>query len=62
MNVGPNVNVNMERSGSIGRAIGWDRVAHRRWSRRCVVSLSKTLYPLLSTDTTQEDRKSSRHD
>ena len=27
-----------------------------------VVSLSKTLYPLLSTGSTQEDRKSSRYD
>ena len=28
----------------------------------CVVSLSKTLYPLHSTGSTQEDRKASRHD
>ena len=31
----------------------------RNSSRHCVVSLSKTLYPLLSTVSTQEDRKSS---
>ena len=28
----------------------------------CVVSLNKTLYPLLSTGSTQEDRKLSQHD
>ena len=30
--------------------------------RHCVVSLSKTLYPLLSTDSTQEDMSMSQHD
>ena len=30
--------------------------------RHCVVSLIKTLHPLLSTGSTQEDRKISRHD
>ena len=30
--------------------------------RHCVVSLSNTLHPLLSTGSTQEDRKISRHD
>ena len=35
--------------------------AHRWWSH-CVVSLSKTLYLLFSTGSTQEDRKPSRHD
>ena len=30
--------------------------------RVTVVSLSKTLYPLLNTGSTQEDRKLSRHD
>ena len=30
--------------------------------KHCVVSLRKTLYPLLSTCSTQEDRKLSRHD
>ena len=30
--------------------------------RRCVVSLSKTLKPLLSTGSTQKNRKSSRYD
>ena len=29
---------------------------------RCVVSLGKTLYPLLSTGSIQEDRKASQHD
>ena len=37
---------------------GWMFETHRRI---CVVSLSKTLYPLLGT-ATQEDRKSSLHD
>ena len=31
-------------------------------SSHCVLSWSKTLYPMLSTCSTQEDRKSSRHD
>ena len=30
--------------------------------RHCVVSLSKTLYPLLNTGMTHDVRKSSRHD
>ena len=30
--------------------------------RHCVVSLSKTLYPLFSTGSTQEDREMSKHD
>ena len=49
----------MECSGSVGRALDrglkgcWFEL-HRRRSL-CVVSLSKTLYPLLSTGSTQED-------
>ena len=37
------------------------RVQFPQW-RHCLVSLSKTLYLLLSTASTQEDRKSSQHD
>ena len=39
-------------------------ILSQSYSRRshCVVSLSKKHYPLLSTASTQEDRKSSRHD
>ena len=33
-----------------------------RCRSHCVVSLNKTLYPLLSTGSTQKDRNSSRHD
>ena len=36
--------------GSVGRALDWGE-SHLQWSR-CVVSLSKTLYPLLSTCST----------
>ena len=37
----------------------WDqRVARSRLISHCVVSLSKTLYPLISTGSTQDDRKS----
>ena len=48
-----------EHSGSLGRALNWGSKgfsfkSHRRWSH-CVVSLSETLYPLLSTGSTQED-------
>ena len=39
------------------RSRGWGFKPHRR---HCVVSLSKTLYPLLRTGSTQEDR--SQHD
>ena len=35
------------------------RLIHRR---HYVVSLSKTVYPLLSTGSTQEDREMSKHD
>ena len=38
---------------------GHECETHRR---HCVVSLSKTLYHLLGTGSTQEDRKMSRHD
>ena len=33
------------------------RVASSTHRRHCVVSFSKTLYPLLSTRSTEEDRK-----
>ena len=52
-----------ERSSSICRVrfeikgfLVWD------YQRLCVVSLSKTLYPLLSTGSAQEERKTSLHD
>ena len=39
---------------------GDQRVANSRLNQsHCVVSLSKTLYPPISTGTTQEDRKTS---
>ena len=46
-------------SGSVGRVLdsvlnGLEFETHQR---HCVVSLSKTQYPLLSTGSTQEDRK-----
>ena len=37
------------------------RMIEPQW-RHCVVSLSRTLCPLLSTDPTQGDRNSSQHD
>ena len=53
-----------ERSGSVVEILdlrlkGLKLETHRR---QCVVFLSKTLVPLLSTGSTQENRKSSRHD
>ena len=52
---------NGQRSGSVvvfdSRSIGWELEPHRM---QCVVSLSKTLYHLLITSSTQEDL--SRHD
>ena len=46
-----------ERNSSGGRTLDWDRkVASSRLTRFTVVSLSKTLHPLLSADSTQEDR------
>ena len=48
-----------EHSGSVGRALDWGQKVywfepHSRWSH-CHVSLSKTLYLLLSTGSTYED-------
>ena len=54
----------VEGSGSVGRALDWGLKGcwfePHHWWCHCVVSLSKTLYPLLSTGSTQEDQ--SRHD
>ena len=50
--------------GSVGRVIdsgSKDPDFETRW-RHCVVSVSKTPCFLLSTGSTQEDRKSSQHD
>ena len=48
-----------ERPGSDLRSKdNWSK-AHQR---HCVVSLSKTLYPLLNTSSTQEDRKLPQYD
>ena len=54
----------MEHSGSVGRVLDWASNGiwlkpHHRQSH-CVVCWSKTLYPLLSTGSTQED--TSLHD
>ena len=47
-----------ECSGLVGRALGDRKVACSRLTggSHCVVSLSKTLYLLLSTGSTKEDR------
>ena len=56
----------VERSGSVGRALDcgtkgcWFET--QRQQSQSVVSLSKTLYLLLSTGSTQEDMKLSQHD
>ena len=57
----PLQNIDEECNGSIGRAINWGSKGclfetHRR-QNHCVVSFSKTLYLLLSTGLTQEERK-----
>ena len=51
-------------SGSVGVVLDLGlKVRKLKTQRRqCVVSLSKTLYPLLSTGLTWEDRKASRYD
>ena len=51
--------VDLERSGSVGRALDWGLKGCKFETHpsHCVVSLSKTLYPLLSTGSTHEDRK-----
>ena len=50
----------MEGGGSLVESLTQDQeVADLSHQRPCVVSLSKTLYPLLSTGSTQEN--SSRH-
>ena len=48
---------------SVGRALdmGLEGYLFETHRFHCVVSLSKTLYLLLSTGSTQEDKKSSRH-
>ena len=52
------------RSGSVDRVVDLGSKCHKFETHQyhCVVSLSKTLYPLLSTGSTQEDRKASQHD
>ena len=60
----PQIVLKVELSGSVGRMLDWELKgcyfkSHCRRSHY-VMSLSKTLYPLLSTGSTQED--SSRHD
>ena len=50
-----------EPSGSVGGVLDLGSNGHKfqtrhQWSR-CVVSMSMTLYPLLTTGLTQEDRK-----
>ena len=37
-----------ERSGSVGRALNWVEESLETHRRRCIVSLSMALYPLLS--------------
>ena len=53
-----------KRSGSVGKVLDWGSKGcwfePHLWPNHCVVSLSRTLYPLLSTGSHQED--SSRHD
>ena len=48
-----------ECSGSVGRVLDWGSKCclfqSHHWGSHCVVSLSMTLYPLLSTFSTQED-------
>ena len=46
----------------VKRKTGDRRVAGSGLTSHCVVSLSKTLYPLLSTGSTKEERKPSQHD
>ena len=50
-----------EHSGSVGRVLYVGLKDHwfETHLRDCIVSLSKTLYPLLGTVLTQEDRKMS---
>ena len=49
----------MECSGSVGRVLELGLKGYLLWAHvsHCVVFLSKTLYPLLSTGSTQEDWK-----
>ena len=47
-------NCSVGRVVDLGESKGCELETH---GRHCVVSLSKTLYPLLSTGSTQEDRK-----
>ena len=53
-----------ERGESVGRVsdLGSKGFEFETLWGYCIVSMSKTLYPLLSIGSTQEDRKSSRHD
>ena len=53
-----------EGSGSVGKVLDWGSKDCQFETHRshCVVSLSKTLYPLPTTGPTEEDRKLSRHD
>ena len=44
-----------------GRVFDYGCWFETHW-RHCAVSLCKIVYPLLSTGSTQEDMKSSRHD
>ena len=56
-------NDNEERSGSADSVRLWTEGCEFETHRRhCVVSLSKALYALLGTSSTQEDRKMYRHD
>ena len=56
----------MEGSDFVGRSLDWGlkgRYFETQYQQsHCVVSLSKTLYSLLGTVSTQEERKSSQHD
>ena len=52
--------LDVENSGSFGRVLDWGSkgCSFETCQSHCVVSLSKTLYLLLSTDSTKEDGKS----
>ena len=48
-----------ERSGSVDRVLDLGSKGHKfeNYLRNCVMSFSKTCYPLRSSGSTQEDRK-----